>query len=158
MLAILVVIGTKYACNLDHDGDQICLQSWLRWGPDMPAILVIFHLIWNNVEFWFWLNYKCIKSSILWFYLIKLRFRQRIIKRLFYQVNHSNRKNALCVLTLLNLSSFQTDSDKNSREIFHNEDTTAQIQILWICCEILWDVIKSRIENEMGIMLFFSKK
>ena len=41
MLAILVVIGTKYACNLDHDGDQICLQSWLRWGPDMPAILVM---------------------------------------------------------------------------------------------------------------------
>ena len=41
MLAILVVIGTKYACNLDNDGDQICLQSWLRWGPDMPAILVM---------------------------------------------------------------------------------------------------------------------
>ena len=41
MLAILVVIGTKYACNLDRDGGQICLQSWLRWGPDMPAILVM---------------------------------------------------------------------------------------------------------------------
>ena len=27
MLAILVVVGTKYACNLEHDGDQICLQS-----------------------------------------------------------------------------------------------------------------------------------
>ena len=40
MHAILVVKETKYACNLDHIGDQICLQSWLRWGPDMPAILV----------------------------------------------------------------------------------------------------------------------
>ena len=27
MLAILVLKGTKYACNLDHVGDQICLQS-----------------------------------------------------------------------------------------------------------------------------------
>ena len=80
---------------------------------------------------------NCIKSSILRFYLIKLRFRQRIIKRLFYQVNHSNRKNTLCVLTLLNLNSFQTDSDRNSREIFHYEETTAQIPILWICCEIM---------------------
>ena len=40
MHAILVVIGTKYACNLDRDGGQICLQSWLRWGPNMHAILV----------------------------------------------------------------------------------------------------------------------
>ena len=23
----MLAIGTKYACNLDHDGDQICLQS-----------------------------------------------------------------------------------------------------------------------------------
>ena len=38
MLAILVVIGTKYACNLDHVGDQICLQSQLKWGPYMPPI------------------------------------------------------------------------------------------------------------------------
>ena len=27
MLAILVVIGTKYACNLGSKGGQICLQS-----------------------------------------------------------------------------------------------------------------------------------
>ena len=40
MLAILVVMGTKYACNLDHVGDQICLQSQLQWGPNMPAIVV----------------------------------------------------------------------------------------------------------------------
>ena len=40
MLAILVVIGTKYACNLDHDGDKICLQSQLGWRSNMPAILV----------------------------------------------------------------------------------------------------------------------
>ena len=40
MPAILVVIGTKYACNLDYKGDQLCLQSWLRWGLNMPAISV----------------------------------------------------------------------------------------------------------------------
>ena len=40
MLAILVAMGTKYACNLDHVGDQICLQSQSRWGPYMPAILI----------------------------------------------------------------------------------------------------------------------
>ena len=40
MLAILIVIRTKYACNLDHVGDQICLQSQSRSGPFMPAILV----------------------------------------------------------------------------------------------------------------------
>ena len=27
ILAILVVKGTKYACNLSQDGDHICLQS-----------------------------------------------------------------------------------------------------------------------------------
>ena len=40
MLAILVVIGTKYACNLDHVGDQICLQSQSRRRSYMPAISV----------------------------------------------------------------------------------------------------------------------
>ena len=40
MLAILVVIGTKYACNLDNVGNQICPQSQSRRGPFMPAILV----------------------------------------------------------------------------------------------------------------------
>ena len=41
MLAILVVMGTKYACNLDHVGDQICLQSQSRRGPYMPAIVSV---------------------------------------------------------------------------------------------------------------------
>ena len=40
MLAILVVMGTKYACNLSQDGDHICLQSWFKRGPNMPAISV----------------------------------------------------------------------------------------------------------------------
>ena len=40
MLAILVVIGTKYACNLDHVGDRICLKSWFKRGPNMPAMSV----------------------------------------------------------------------------------------------------------------------
>ena len=40
MLAILVVKGTKYACNLDYERDQICMQSWFKRGPNMPAISV----------------------------------------------------------------------------------------------------------------------
>ena len=40
MPAILVTMGTKYACNLSLDGDQICLQSWFKRGPDMPAMSV----------------------------------------------------------------------------------------------------------------------
>ena len=40
MPAILIAMGTKYACNLGYVGDQICLQSWLCWGPNMHAILV----------------------------------------------------------------------------------------------------------------------
>ena len=40
MLAILVVIGTKYACNLKQDWDHICLESWFKKGPNMPAISV----------------------------------------------------------------------------------------------------------------------
>ena len=38
MLAILVVMGNKYTCNLSQEGDQICLQSWFKRGPNMPAI------------------------------------------------------------------------------------------------------------------------
>ena len=40
MPAILVVVGTKYACNLDHVRDQICLQSWFKRESNMPAIPV----------------------------------------------------------------------------------------------------------------------
>ena len=40
MLAILVVIETKYTCNLDHVEDQICLQQQFRQGPYMPTISV----------------------------------------------------------------------------------------------------------------------
>ena len=40
MPAILIQKGTKYACNLGYKGDQLCLQSWLRWGLNMPAISV----------------------------------------------------------------------------------------------------------------------
>ena len=35
MLVILVVIGTKYECNLDHVGDRLCLEFYI-------AILLIF--------------------------------------------------------------------------------------------------------------------
>ena len=31
--------GTNYACNFGCDRDQICLQSWSRWGPNMSAIV-----------------------------------------------------------------------------------------------------------------------
>ena len=40
MLVILVVIGTKYACNLTQDWDHICLEIWFKRGPSMPAISV----------------------------------------------------------------------------------------------------------------------
>ena len=40
MPAISVKVGTKYACNNNLAGDQICLQSQSRWGPYMPAIFV----------------------------------------------------------------------------------------------------------------------
>ena len=48
MLTILVVIGTKYACNLDHVGDQICLQfqlnSFLTQDDHLQGVLKIFEI------------------------------------------------------------------------------------------------------------------
>ena len=44
MHAILVVKGTKYACNLDHERDHICMQSWFKRGPYMPAMTKIFEM------------------------------------------------------------------------------------------------------------------
>ena len=41
MFAILVMMGTRHACNIVHIGDQICLQYQLRWGLDLPAMSVI---------------------------------------------------------------------------------------------------------------------
>ena len=38
MLAILVVMGTKYACNLDHVGDQICLQSRIFYSYNLEFL------------------------------------------------------------------------------------------------------------------------
>ena len=46
MLAILVVIGTKYARNLSQDGDHICLQSWVR--PDMLYNKTLYPLTCKN--------------------------------------------------------------------------------------------------------------
>ena len=40
MPAISVRMGTIYACNLGHDRDQICLQSWFKRGLNMPAMSV----------------------------------------------------------------------------------------------------------------------
>ena len=40
MPAILIMVGTKYAYNLGYKGDQLCLQSWLWLGPNMPAMSV----------------------------------------------------------------------------------------------------------------------
>ena len=65
MPAISVVIGTKYACNLDHEGDQICLRSWLQRGPLMPAILVTL-----RTKYACNLDYNgdliCLQSSFWW--------------------------------------------------------------------------------------------
>ena len=38
--AISVKVGTKYACNFSFVGQQICLQSWFKTGPNMPSISV----------------------------------------------------------------------------------------------------------------------
>ena len=32
--------GTDYACNFGCNRDYICLQSWFKRGPNMPAISV----------------------------------------------------------------------------------------------------------------------
>ena len=40
MPEISVRMGTIYTCNLDHDKDQICLQSWFKGGLDMLAMSV----------------------------------------------------------------------------------------------------------------------
>ena len=34
-----VIIGTRYAWNIDYKGDQVCLERWSHWGPDMPGTL-----------------------------------------------------------------------------------------------------------------------
>ena len=47
MLAILVVKGTKYACNLGDERDQLCMQSWFRRGTNMPAISVTIGTIYD---------------------------------------------------------------------------------------------------------------
>ena len=104
---------------------------------------------------------KCIKSSILWLYLIKWRFRQRIIKRLFYQVNHSNRKNTLCVLTLINLfNKSEFFSDRFWQKFSRKKSTTKtyQLNFRWTRCEMLWNVIKI-CESKMkwGLCCFSTK-
>ena len=38
MVAIIIMTGTKYACNHDNNGDLICLQSRLERGLNMLAI------------------------------------------------------------------------------------------------------------------------
>ena len=40
MVAIIFMIGTKYACNVSIDWDLICLQSQTRTGLYMQACLV----------------------------------------------------------------------------------------------------------------------
>ena len=52
MPAILVTMGTKYACNLSLDEDQICLQSWFKRGPNMPAISVTLGTIYACNRIW----------------------------------------------------------------------------------------------------------
>ena len=40
MFAILVMMGTRYACNISYGRDWTCLQYWSRKGLDMLAMLV----------------------------------------------------------------------------------------------------------------------
>ena len=94
-----------------------------------------------------------------------MRFRQRIIKRVFYQVNHSNRKNTLCVLTLLNLSSFQTDSDQKIFQFSRKYSITKthQLKLRYHAvtyCELQWDVRKSALKElkmKLGLCCFSAK-
>ena len=41
MLVTSLRYRTKYACIVSYDLDQICLQSWFKRGPNMPAMSVI---------------------------------------------------------------------------------------------------------------------
>ena len=38
MFAILVMIGTRYACHIDDKGDLTCLLYKFCFGPGKPAI------------------------------------------------------------------------------------------------------------------------
>ena len=38
MPAISVKVGTKYACDNNFVGDQICAQYWSKSGPNMPVM------------------------------------------------------------------------------------------------------------------------
>ena len=40
MVAIVIMTGTKYACNHDNNEDLICLQSRLERGLNMLAITI----------------------------------------------------------------------------------------------------------------------
>ena len=40
MPAISGKMGTIYACNLGHDRDYMCLQSWFKGRPNMPASII----------------------------------------------------------------------------------------------------------------------
>ena len=81
MLAILVVIGTKYACNLDHDRDHICLQSWFKRGPNLPAISVSIGTIYacNRIC---WGPYTCMPAILNFLnnYLTQDDPLQRVLK------------------------------------------------------------------------------
>ena len=41
MIAINLMMRTKYDCNENYNGDQIWLQSWSQKGPNMNAISVL---------------------------------------------------------------------------------------------------------------------
>ena len=41
MQGTLVIIRTRYAWNIENNGDQACLERWSHWGPRMPGTLVI---------------------------------------------------------------------------------------------------------------------
>ena len=34
-----VILGTRYAWNIDNEGDQVCLKHQSNWGLDMPGTL-----------------------------------------------------------------------------------------------------------------------
>ena len=49
-----VILGTKYAWNIDNKGDQVCLERWSHLGPGMCGTLVKIgtRYAWNVGHIW----------------------------------------------------------------------------------------------------------
>ena len=48
MIAIILMMGTKYDCINGHERDQIWLQRWWQFGPNMIAICFLNRTIYDS--------------------------------------------------------------------------------------------------------------